>query len=286
MTDIENVFFQKPVYCFVHLSIQEFLAAVYMLHCLTTTEKSLCSRNGNLDLFVRFLHGLSVESNQRIMGGLIGQMTNSSDTVQKVTNNLKEMNTDDISPERSINIFHCLMEIKDLSVYQEIQQFLKSENRSEKKLSEIQCSALAYMLQMSEEVQDELDLDKYNTTVEGRLRLIPSNPSHITELDLSQNQLNDNGGKELCGFLQSPHCKIQILRLLNCNFSDISGAFLASALKSNPSHLTELDLSNNNLKDTGVQSVFVLIMNLLFFLTGWRLIRVAFDQLAKSLGFI
>ncbi|XP_056880733.1 NACHT, LRR and PYD domains-containing protein 12-like isoform X2 [Takifugu flavidus] len=279
--------------------------------------ESLKSKNGHLDLFVRFLHGLSLESNQRILGGLLDQMENHPETIQKVLNNLKEVNSDQISPDRSINIFHCLMEMKDQSVHQEIQEFLKSEKKSERRLSEIHCSALAYLLQMSEEVLDELNLQQYNTSEKGRRRLIPavrncrkaklsdsflltshwevvasamtSNPSHLRELSLSKNKsLTDAGVKLLCSAMMHPNCRLETLRLSRCSLSEISCDSLASALRSNPSHLRVLDLSWNQLKDPGVKRLCGFLQDPLckletLRLRGCSLSKTSCDSVASAL---
>ncbi|XP_075887469.1 NACHT, LRR and PYD domains-containing protein 12-like isoform X5 [Nelusetta ayraudi] len=314
----ETVIFHKTVYCFVHLSVQEFLAAIYSLHCHTNRKmteddesgesldeflwrmmnESMQSPNGHRDLFVRFLHGLSLESNQRLFRGLLGHTDNHPRTIKQVIKNLKGMNidildTEGVSPDRSINIFYCLLELQDRSVHQEVQEFLQSEYRSEKELSEIQCSALAYVLLMSEEVLEELDLRTYNTSDEGKLRLIPavrncrkavihlgcygelsevhcevvssalkSSPSHLTLLDHSQNELDDPSVKQLCTGLESPNCRLEVLRLRNCSLSESSCDWLASALKSNPSHLRKLDLSENDeLQDSAVKLLSDFIQN-------------------------
>ncbi|KAG7315539.1 hypothetical protein KOW79_020405 [Hemibagrus wyckioides] len=281
------------VFSFVHLSVQEFLAALYAFLTFininiteqqTTVDKALQSENGHLDLFLRFLLGLSLESNQTLLRGLMPQTGSSSHSKHETVKYIKEKIRENSCPEKSINLFHCLNEMNDHSLVQEVQTYLKRGDDHclyGASLSPDQWSALVFLLLNSQEELDEFDLSKYDPSEECLTRLLPvvkasrkavlyrcnlteescrvlssvlsSISSSLRELDLSHNKLQDSGVKLLSAELEDPHCALETLELCGCNLTKKICTAFSSVLSSNSSSLRELDLSHNDLQDSGVK---------------------------------
>ncbi|XP_068615848.1 NLR family CARD domain-containing protein 3-like [Brachionichthys hirsutus] len=300
--------YQEKVFCFVHLSVQEFLAALHVHMAFfghgvnllakaaswpkvsTSTgtaeafyqgavDRALRSPNGHLDLFLRFLLGLSLPVNQTLLKGLVKETSSLAD--EKIVQYIKKKINGGLSPERSINLFHCLKEMRDCALVEDIQQYLRSGDIHMHKLSPAQWSALVFILLSSEKDLDVFDLKKYSASEAALLRMLPvvkasakawlswcnlrkkscedlasvlgSQSCRLKELDLSDNDLQDPGLEQLCSGLRSPQCTLEVLRLSGCQITSKGCAALAAALRSNPSHLRELDLSYNHPEDGGVK---------------------------------
>ncbi|XP_073341035.1 uncharacterized protein [Pagrus major] len=311
----ERGLYQDRVFCFVHLSVQEFLAAVHVhltfvnhgVNLLlevqskskwselfkdtfanlyqSAVDKALQSPNGHLDLFLRFLLGLSLETNQALLEGLTKREGSSSQNNKKTVEYIKKMIRKNLSPERNINLFYCLNELKDQSLLEEIQQYMASGRAFAHKLSPAQWSALIFILLSSEKHLNVFDLKEFSASDEGFLRLLPvirsSNKSllsdcnlsgrslavlatvlssqscSLTELDLSTNNLQDSGVKLLCGGLESPNCKLETLWLNQTGLTETCCQELSSVFGSKFSTLRELNLNHNKLLDSGVKLLCV-----------------------------
>uniref|UniRef100_A0A3B4V3N2 NACHT domain-containing protein n=1 Tax=Seriola dumerili TaxID=41447 RepID=A0A3B4V3N2_SERDU len=298
----------QECYSFVHLSVQEFLAALYVLQTFIDSGENLLpsqtkgnatpvrgeipiillhknavnmvlkTDHGQWDLFLRFLLGLSQDKNLKLLQQKLGfkgkRLQNNQETIKYIHNKIKKLSYTD----KSINLFHCLNELGDQSLVEQVQKYQSSgdvifgftkPNYSEalsnglEKLdltrNKLHDSGITLLSDGLKSPNCKLQSLKLNgchlseRSCEALASVLSSQSSTLKDLDLSNNDLQDSGVKLLSTGLGRTQCTLETLRLNDCDLRKRSCEALASVLNSQSSSLTELDLSNNNLQDSGVK---------------------------------
>ncbi len=195
-----NGLHEKKLFCFVHLSVQEFLAAVHVFLCYLNknmqelqfffdepkenvtlqellqkaVDKAMKSQKGHLNLFLRFLMGITLESSQNLLQGLIPHTEDTTESIRQTTQYINQVQDKNISDEASVNLFYCLLELNDRSLYEELQRYISSDKHPGRDLSSSMCSVLICVLLMSEKVLDEFNPKRFTSSQEGFTRLVPA----------------------------------------------------------------------------------------------------------------
>ncbi|XP_023196467.1 uncharacterized protein LOC111609863 isoform X2 [Xiphophorus maculatus] len=301
--------YPQKLFCFVHQSIQEYMAALHVFYSFNNkgenvfvepssaasefykkaVDKAFESEHGDWDMFLRFLVGLSLESNQDLLQDLMDKTEKHKVTSKEAAEYIKKKIRENSDTEKNLNLFYCLNELNDDSLVKEIKKYLKSEEKHFETFTASQWSALTFVLLTSDENLEVFDLKKYlksekvllgmmpvvkvsNTTLlswcelseescKGLTSSVLTKPSsNLTVLDLSHNDLLDAGVKRLADGLKHVNCKLETLKLAGCQVTEKGCISLAEAIESNRlSSLKHLDLSYNHPGDNGMRALNAIV---------------------------
>ncbi|EMP42426.1 NACHT, LRR and PYD domains-containing protein 12 [Chelonia mydas] len=250
----------QVTYSFLHLTIQEFFAA--LVHYLDykedkfrdTMDKARSCKEGDYEIFSRFLAGLSHPATKMPLEKYVGKF--SAEATRKVIGWLSEMNYEELqSPEepkgkrRLMNVLNLFFESQNSQLVHDVVGKAAHMDFSDLYLMPVDCTVLAYVLSCCEEIQ-RLTLDSCFIQNEGLERLRPE-LHKVRELSLLDNDLKDPTMKDICKALKHQNCRLEALSLGKNAFTEQCCEELASALAGNRT-LLSLDLKKNKLRTGGL----------------------------------
>ncbi|XP_078388281.1 NACHT, LRR and PYD domains-containing protein 3-like [Cetorhinus maximus] len=297
----EEPIFQHKAYVFIHLTMQEYFAALYvfLLHhmgqcpnllakglmkkmrglfsrptfsdvCRSACKKVAWSQSGHLDLFLRFLCGLSTEKNLQLLQGLSTQKACAREDAARTAAYIKKTLQRDIAPERCLSLLYCLNELNDGCIADKLKESLREGPLATRNLQVAEYSAIAFVLQTSSCDMQEFDITDYSFSDDMLWRLLPVaklfrtvklvrkevtnhlvnflgallilSRSQVLEIRLEDTEVSGMAMKQLCVALKNPCCKLQKICFSGTYFTQRSWEDLTAVVKKKHT-ISTLDLS-------------------------------------------
>ncbi|XP_069807245.1 NACHT, LRR and PYD domains-containing protein 12-like [Dendropsophus ebraccatus] len=246
---------QPPTFSFLHLTIQEFFAALvhYMDYNPERLEKSLKQSqlydDNRGEIFLRFLCGLSDTTTGSFLKDYLGELSTETSKMiiewllKTIRESWKE-NEYKVDNRKLMAAFIYLFETRNKALVLESLGSHKSFDFSYVPLTPLDCSVFPFILESCIETE-RLNLESCGIQKEGLERLYRALHT-IRDLSLRDNSLKDGDVDLICSAISQPNCRIQELCLSSNSLTHYCCPPLASALSNNRS-LKKLDLSYNNL---------------------------------------
>ena len=245
----------KSQFCFLHLTLQEFLAARVIAKMDPAELKSFVSRNASDPKWHLVL---------QFVAGLLGYKKNKAVIVfvNMLCESMKKSECKRPSWQKALLMMKCLYEYNDEDTVKQAASKIQRSITSEKtiinlwdcKVTAPDCAAILFFIKHLHR-NNVLHLGHNHITDEGVPYLcaaLKDEHCKLTTLDLAGNNISDKGVSHLCAALKDEHCKLTTLDLTSNNISDKSVSHLCAALKDEHCRLTELNLAGNNILEQGI----------------------------------
>ena len=261
MPDCEVLPFKlKSQFCFIHLTLQEFLAAKEIVKMDSKDISNFILTNASdpkWHLVLQFVAGLLRGQTNEAVSSFVSLLCDSLTYITLCDS----LTFSSKSKQEAVLMMKCLHEYNDATIVEKAASLLqKNETFNNKidlsysEITPVDCAAIVFFINKLHNLM-ELNLSSNKISDQGisfLCSVVRDGHCNLTTLHLGFNDIQDQGVSQLSEALRDANCKLTKLRLPG-NYIRYQGAsHLQDALKNANCKLTKLDLGGNSMGDIGV----------------------------------